>query len=57
MSLPGILGGFESLQKYFFQIFGVKEKVEKNRYNPNFGGNILSISTDNRNFGNFVPWE
>ena len=24
-------------------------KVEKNRYNQNFGGDILSISTDNRN--------
>ena len=40
MSLLSILGG----------IFGVKEKDRKKRYNPNFGGNILSISIDNRNF-------
>ena len=83
MPLPGILGGFESRQKHFFEIFGVKvqkeetgkyrkksenfgeisEKVgkfrgnigkcRKNRENSekrNFGGDILSIFTDNRYF-------
>ena len=58
MSLSDILGGFESLHNhFFFQIFGAKEKignfakkVGKNRYNQNFGEDILSISTDNRNF-------
>ena len=72
--LPGILGGFETLQKHFFEIFGVKEQkktfgkyrkklenVGKNREklekmgkksgNRNFGGDILLISTENRNFG------
>ena len=29
MSLPGILGGFETLQKQFFNIFGAKEKTGK----------------------------
>ena len=29
MSLPGILGGFETLKKHFFEIFGVKEQKEK----------------------------
>ena len=29
MPLPNILGGFETLQKHFFEIFGVKEQKEK----------------------------
>ena len=40
MSLSGILGGFKTLQKHFFEIFGTKkqkekknEKIEKNRKN------------------------
>ena len=29
MSLPGILGGFETRHKQFFHIFGAKEKTGK----------------------------
>ena len=40
MPLPGILGGFETLQKHFFEIFGVKEQEEKiGKKNENIGKN------------------
>ena len=40
MPLPGILDGFETLQKYFFEIFGVKEQKEKiGKKNENIGKN------------------
>ena len=56
MPLSTILGGFETHQKHFFEIFGAKEQKEKignfgeKSEKRNFGGDILSISTDNRNF-------
>ena len=40
---------------FVFEIFGAKEQKGKNREKSekrNFGGDILSISTDNRNFAN-----
>ena len=48
MPLPSILGGFETLHKHFFEIIGAKEQKEKTgKYRKrNFGGDILSISTD-----------
>ena len=37
MPLLSILGGFETFQKHFFEIFGVKEQKEKTRKNENSG--------------------
>ena len=61
MPFPGILGGFETHQKQFFEIFEAKEQKEKTMKNRkisgklsgnigNFNGDILSISTDFRYF-------
>ena len=40
MPLPSILGGFETLKKHFFEIFGVKEQKEKTGKNRKFRENI-----------------
>ena len=70
MPFPGILGGFETHQKQFFEIFEAKEQKEKsekvgkflgnigkNREKSdkgNFGGDIFSISTDFRYFADIL---
>ena len=55
MLLLGKLGGFETLCKQFFEIFGTKKQKEKTVKNRkyqekskkrNFDGDILLISTD-----------
>ena len=55
----GTKGNFGKISEIWPKISKKSKKVGKNRYNRNFGGDILSISTDNqyfgRNFGNFVP--
>ena len=40
MPFPGILGGFETHQKQFFEIFETKEQKEKTVKNRKFRGNI-----------------
>ena len=70
MPFSGILGGFETHHKQFFEIFEAKEQKEKtmksrklsrnigkNREKSdkgNFGGDILSISTDFRYFADIL---
>ena len=46
VSLPGILGGFETRQKQIFHIFGTREKIEKffSRKNQDFSENIGILS-------------
>ena len=50
MSLPGILGGFETLQKQFFHIFGSKENTGKK---SDFFGKILDFSEKSAIFSDF----
>ena len=48
MPLPDILGGFETLKKHFFEIFGAKEQKEKTGKSRKKSGKIgiIDISVD-----------
>ena len=50
MPLPGILGGFETLQKQFFHIFGAKEKTGKKIRNLKFQEKSFFFFWKNRFF-------
>ena len=48
MLLSGILGGFETLKKHFFEIFGVKEQKEKTGKKMKISGKMLEKIRKNR---------
>ena len=48
MPILGILGGFETLKKHFFEIFGVKEQKEKKGKKMKISGKMSENVRKNR---------
>ena len=53
VSLPGILGGFETRQKQTFHIFGTREKIKKKKF-PGKIGIFRKISVFYREISVFI---